>query len=286
MTDEPVDEPAEETLEEASAHPWRDETRSLVSGVNLIVLIVAIVAGIWGVFDSMTDADGERFAGNLFIAAPGIYAGWCMLEIAWKRLASIGTVIMRLVSACFFAPAFVAVPVAVIQLIAVAFPGVRDAIADAQTQNGGFHYYWDAGIAEQLLLLPMGSYVIGMCVPLGVALIIVLPVISIRTPHIAAQGSHLEKVESGKRMSTTAFVFVGLGATVLGIGLWQFGDGRSITEFPEDLGRLLHALTTYGVFFWDDAVWLFGVVFVTAGVLVMGWGCVRVMFARAHAQAD
>ena len=76
---------AEQTAETADAHLWRNETRSLVSGVNLVVLIAAIAAGVFGVFDSMTDADGDRFWGNLVVAAPGIYAGWCMLEIAWRR---------------------------------------------------------------------------------------------------------------------------------------------------------------------------------------------------------
>ena len=268
--------------ETGDAHPWRDEVRSLVVGVNLVVLTAAIVAGAWGVFDSMTDAGGDRFAGSLFLAAPGIYAGWCMLEVAWKRLASIASVILRLFAACFVAPALVAIPVAVIQLIAVAFPGVRDAIAEAQAQNGGFHYYWDEGIGTRLFLMPLGSYVMGMCVALGVALILALPIISIRDPHIAAQGSHIEKVEGGKRISTTAFVFVGLGAMTLGILLWGFGDGGSIADFPEDLGRLFDALS-YGYVYWRDTVWLLGVAFVVLGGAFMAWGCVRVLFARGRA---
>ncbi|MDQ0642491.1 hypothetical protein [Microbacterium murale] len=261
---------------------WRDEFRSLLSGMNLVVLIAAIAAGVWGVFESMTDAGGDRLWGNLTVAAPGIYAGWCMLEIAWKRLASIGTVLIRLVSSCIIAPAFVALPVAVVQAIAVIFPGVRQTIADAEAANGGFHYWWSEGMASQLFLVPLGGYVIGMCVPLGVALIITMPVISIRAPHIAGAGSHLEKVGAEQRDSTTAFVFCGLGATVLGIGLWVFGDGGSIAEFPEDLDRFLQA-TSYGYFYWDDAVWLFGVVFVVVGVALMGWGCARVLFARGRA---
>lgn len=261
---------------------WKHEFRSLVSGVNLIVLIAAIAAGAWGSFDSMTDADGDRFWGNLTVAAPGIYAGWCMLEIAWARLAHIGTVLLRLVSSCIIAPAFVAVPVALVQATAVAFPGVRQGIADAEAANGGFHYWWSEGLASQLFLVPLGGYVIGMCIPLGVALIITLPVISIRAPHIAGAGSHLEQVGAVQRNSTTAFVFCGLGATVLGITLWVFGDGGSLADFPEDLGRLLQA-TSYGYFHWDDAVWLFGVVFVVLGVALMGWGCARVLFARGRA---
>ncbi|WP_426188519.1 hypothetical protein [Microbacterium sp. TWP3-1-2b2] len=261
---------------------WRDEFRSLLSGVNLLVLIASIAAGVWGVLDSMTDAGGDRFWGNLTVAAPGIYAGWCMLEIAWKTLANIGTVLLRLVSACIVAPAFVVLPVAVIQAIAVALPGVRQTIADAEAENSGFHYWWSEGMASQLFLVPLGGYVIGMCVPLAVALVITLPVISIRAPHITGAGSHLETVGAGRRDSTTAFVFCGLGVTVLGIGLWVFGDGGSIADFPEDLGRLLQA-TSYGYFHWEDAVWLFGVVFVVVGVALMGWGCVRVLSARGRA---
>lgn len=267
------------------AHAWRNEFRSLVSGANLVVLIVAIAAGVWGVFDSLTDADGERFWGNLTVAAPGIYAGWCMLEVTWARLNDLSTVLLRLVSSCFVAPAFVAVPVAIIQAIGVAFPGVRQSIIDAQEANGGFHYWWSEGMTSQLFLLPLGGYVIGMCVPLGVALIIAMPVLSIRAPHIAGAGSHLEKVTAGQRDSTTAFVFCGLGATVLGIGLWSFGDGGSIAEFPEDLARFLQA-ASYGYFSWGDLVWLLGVVFVVVGVGLMGWGCVRVLFARGRAARE
>jgi hypothetical protein len=155
-------------------------------------------------------------------------------------------------------------------------------IADAEAQNGGFHYWWSEGMASQLLLLPFAAYAIGMCIPLAVALIITLPVISIRAPHIAGAGSHLEKVGAGQRNSTTAFVFCGLGATVLGIILWVFGEGGSIAEFPEDFGRLVGSMS-YGHFYLEDAVWLFGVVFVVVGVALMGWGCVRVLFARGRA---
>lgn len=261
----------------------RGEIRSLVGGVNLAVLIAATGAGVWGVFDSMTDAGGDRFAGNLVVAAPGIYAGWCMLEIAWKRLASVGAVLLRMVAACFVAPAFVALPVAVVQAIAVAFPGVRQVITDAQAQNGGFHYFWDEGFATQLLLVPLGGYVIGMCIPLGVVLILVLPIVSIRAPQIAGQGSHLQKLEGGKRDSTTALVFCGLGAIVLGIVLWVFGGGDAISDFPEDLGRLVQGLIRYGSFSWGDATWLFGVMLVAVGIVVAGWGCVRVLSARSRA---
>lgn len=272
----------EQSTEANDAFSWRGETRSLITGLNLFVLVLAVAAGVWGVFGSMTDADGDRVTGNLVIAAPGIYAGWCMLELAWKRLASIATVMLRLVSACIFAPAFVAVPVALIQSVAVALPGVRDVIARAQAHNGGFHYYWNEGIGQQLFLVPLGGYVIGMCIPLGIALIVVMPIISIRAPQIAAQGSHLEMVENTKRTSTTAFVFVGLGATTLGIVLWVFGDGGSIAEFPGDLIRFM-GYAMQGHLFWDDALWLLGVVFVAVGVIAMGWGCVRVMSARGRA---
>lgn len=273
---------AAEQAASEDAHLWRTEIRALLSGVNLAVLIVAIAAAVWGVFDSMTDAGGDRFWGNLIIAAPGFYTGWCMLEIAWK-LAHIGAVLLRLISACLIAPAFVALPVGVIQLIAAAFPGVRDAIAQAKAQNDGFHYWWSEGIASQLFLVPFGGYVVGMCIPLGVALIVVMPIVSIRAPQVAAQGSHIEKVDGPKRFSTTAFVFVGLGATTLGIVLWVFGDGGSIVDFPEDLGRFAGALS-YGYAHWDDAVWLLGVVLVILGVAFMAWGCIRVLFARGRAR--
>lgn len=275
VVDEAIDDP----------HPFRSDLRAMLSGANLVVLIAAIAAGVWGVFDSLSDAGGDRPWGTLSIAAPAVYAGWCMLEMAWKPLSQVGTVLLRLMTACFVAPLFVAVPVGVVQAIAVAFPRVRQTIDDATSGNNGFHYWWSEGIGAQLGLVPGAGYVVGVCAPLAVMLIIVMPVLSIRAPRIAAKGSHLEKVEPGRRNAATAFVFVGLGATTLGIGLWAFGDGGSIIDFPEDLGRFLNAVS-YGYVRWDEAVWLVGVVLVVLGVAAMAWGCVRVLIARGRAAAE
>jgi len=275
VVDEAIDDP----------HPFRSDLRAMLSGANLVVLIAAIAAGVWGVFDSLSDAGGDRPWGTLSIAAPAVYAGWCMLEMAWKPLSQVGTVLLRLMTACFVAPLFVAVPVGVVQAIAVAFPGVRQTIDDATSANNGFHYWWSEGIGAQLGLVPGAGYVVGVCAPLAVMLIIVMPVLSIRAPRIAAEGSHLEKVEPGRRDAATAFVFVGLGATTLGIGLWAFGDGGSIIDFPEDLGRFLNVVS-YGYVRWDEAVWLVGVVLVVLGVAAMAWGCVRVLIARGRAAAE
>jgi len=273
--DEPIDDP----------HPFRTDLRAILSGANLVVLIASIVAGLWGVFDTLADAGGDRPWGTLSIAAPAVYAGWCMLEMAWKPLSQVGTVLLRLMTACFIAPLFVAVPVGVVQAIAVAFPGVRQMIDDATAANDGFHYWWSEGLAAQLGLVPGAGYVVGMCAPLAVMLIIVMPVISLRAPRIAAEGSHLEKVEPGRRDAATAFVFVGLGATTLGIGLWSFGDGGSLVEFPEGVGRVVNA-GSYGYVLWDEVVWLLGVVLVVLGVAAMAWGCVRVLIARGRAALE
>lgn len=262
----------------------RSEMRALVSGANLGVLLVALAAATWGAFDSMTDAGGDRFWGNLTIAGPGLYAGWCMLEPALRRAADVGSVILRLMSACFIAPGLVAVPVGVVLAVAMIFPGVRDAITSAQAQNGGFHYYWSEGIVSQLLLVPLMGWVIGACIALGVCLVVTLPILSLRAPSVVASGSHIEKVEVTKRDSTSAFVFCGLGSTVLGSVLWVAGDGGSIVEFPQGVSRVLATLSQ-GAFYWDEATWLFGVIFVVLGVLAMAWGCRRVLAARSAAGA-
>lgn len=263
---------------------WRNELRSLVIGGNLVALVLCIALGTWGIFGSMADASGDSPVGSLAVAAPGVYAGWCMSEMAWRRGVSLVDLLLRLVSACLIAPFLVAVPVGVIQLITIAFPGVRAIIDEAAAGNGGFHYYWDEGIASQLFLVPLGGVVIGMCVALGAALIIVMPVLSIRAPQVVAGGSHLEKVDAGRRDSTTAFVFCGLGAIVLGIVLWVFGDGDSIAEAPAAFGRAFDELRRYGSVYWPDTVWLFGVVLVVLGVLFAGIACVRVIAARARAR--
>jgi hypothetical protein len=263
------------------ARYWSDELRSLVGGANLVVLVACVALGVWGSFDSMTDAGGDRLWGNLATIAPGVYAGWCMLEPALRRSASIGAVLMRMVSACLIAPGLVSVPIGIVQAIAMLFPSAREAIAASSSDNGGFHYYWSEGIVAQIFLVPFAGWIIGMCVALGVCLILSLPILSVRAPRVVATGSHIDEVSGVKRDSTTAFVFCGLGATVLGIALWVFGDGGSILDFPDDAARVLSALTRYGIFYGDDAMWLFGVVFVVAGVFAMGWGCLRVVRARA-----
>ncbi|WP_406249224.1 hypothetical protein ACI7YT_04190 [Microbacterium sp. M] len=274
------DEMSDEAATPSEDHPWRAEMRSLLSGVDLVVLSLAIVAGVWGVFATLADASGDDFGGNLAVIAPGLYAGWCMLEMAWKRAPSIGHVLMRMLTACFVAPAFVAIPIGIVQAIVVAFPAVRQTIAESGAQNGGFHYWWSEGVVAQLFLVPMAGYVIGMCIPLGVVLIIVMPVLSIRAPKIAAAGSHLERVDGPARPSATAFVFVGLGATTLGIVLWVFGDGGSILEFPEGVADSVAALS-YGDFSME-VLWPLGVVLVAGGVLSMICGCIPVIVARGR----
>ena len=262
-------------------HAFRSELRSLVSGVNLIALVVALAAAIWGAFDGMTDAREDRPWGNLAMVAPSVYAGWCMLEPALRRHSDIGTVMRRLLSACFIAPAFVSVPAGGVVAIAIIFPATRDAITSAAESNGGFHYYWSEGIVAQLFLMPFAGWMIGACVALGVALILSLPILSLRAPSVVATGSHI-KVEGGKRDSTTAFVFCGLGITVLGIVLWVFGDGGSILEFPAGLGCFFGVVSS-GYVVWHGTMWLFGVVLVVIGVAAMGWGCVQAMSARSRA---
>jgi hypothetical protein len=261
------------------ARMLRAELRSLTSGINLVVLIIAVAVGVWGVFDGMTDAGGDRFAGSLSTVAPSVYAGWCMLEPALRRRTSAVSVITRLVSACLIAPGFAVVPIAVVQAIAVIFPGIRHVIEAAAENNGGFHYYWAEGIGAQLFLVPLAGWMIGMVVALGVCLILTLPILSLRAPGTVSSGSHIEAVAVEERDPTTAFLFCGLGATTLGIVLWVFGDGGSITEFPEDLGRFIQRLSS-GYFDWHGAMWLIGVVLVVAGVLAMARACVPVMAAR------
>lgn len=57
----------------------------------------------------------------------------------------------------------------------------------------------------------------------------------------------------------------------------------SIADFPEYLGRFIRTVAQ-GYVYWEDGMWLLGVVCVVAGVGLMGWGCVRVLFARGAEQ--
>lgn len=179
------------------------------------------------------------------------------------------------------APALVSLPVGLIQAIALAFPGIRATIRQAAADNNGFHYYWDEGITLGLVLVPLGGWLFGAVVALGVLIILTMPILSLRSPEVVATGSHLEKLEPGPRDHTAALVFCGLGATVLGITLWQFGGGGHIGDFPQALRRFF-ASSSGGYLYWPDAVWLVGVVLVAVGLTALTWGCVRVLIARAR----
>lgn len=264
----------------ATAPSMKSELRSFVTGPNLAVLIVSIALAVWGVFDGMTDPDGERFWGQLSVVGPCLYAGWCMLEPAWRRAADAGSVIVRLGSSTLLAPALVALPVGLIQAVALAFPATRATIRQAAAGNNGFHYHWDEGILFHTFMVPFVGWLFGALVALGVMIILTMPILSLRSPTLAATGSHLEKLDSGQRDFTTAFVFCGLGATVLGITLWQFGDGGRIGEFPEDLRRFFNS-SSGGHLYWPDGVWLLGVVLVAVGLAALAWGCVQVMRVRS-----
>src|SRR5690606_7390814 len=69
---------------------------------------------------------------------------------------------------------------------------VREAIARAADANDDFHYYWSEGIGQQLLLVPLGGWVVGAAIALGVCLIVTLPVLSLRAPRVVAAGSRIE----------------------------------------------------------------------------------------------
>lgn len=265
------------------ARLWRAEARRLVSGANLVALLVAVGFGVFGVFDSMVDADGARIWGTLVVAAPSAYAAWCVLEPAWRRRPEMVGLLLRIASGCLVAPLLAAVSIGIVQAVAVAFPGVRNLIEAAAEANRGFHYFWSEGIVSQLFLVPVAGWAIGGFAGLMGVLIVTLPVLSLRRPAAVTAGSHIDEVSSGRRDATAALVFCGLGALTLGICLWIFGDGGSLLDAPAAAVQLIGAWSRLGVFRWSEAIWLSGVACVVVGVTMCAVAAVTVVRARRRA---
>ena len=66
---------AEQTAETADAHLWRNETRSLVSGVNLVVLMAIAVGAVRGRALDRTDVVTPSGASDTGVTAEEIRIG-------------------------------------------------------------------------------------------------------------------------------------------------------------------------------------------------------------------
>lgn len=254
------------------------EVRRAYLGPRLLIAIAAFALSCWGTLDSYRDADGDRILGAMPLLAPGLLAGWMTLSVVWMRNFSIQTLMARILFAGFVGAVPVIIANTLFLLGTWAVPANRALIHSVR-----FHYWWEGSIGIQLVLTGFGGLVGQMCGVLAVALIITLPILSLRNPKVVATGSHLWKVEDSKRRDTlAAYVFCGLGSFILGLILVVPTKGlEDAFAIVDELWFSVRLFFVYQRM--DDVervVWLTGVGFMAGGLMLLAVACGEVVVAR------
>lgn len=257
---------------------YRAEARRAYLTPRVLIVVAAFALACWGTLDSFHDAGGERLLGAMPFAAPALLTGWMTLSVVWMRTFSLQTLMARILFAGFVG----AVPLIIANMLflvgAWMVPANRALIHGAR-----FHYWWVDSIGMQVMLTGLGGFIGQLGGVLLVALIITLPILSLRNPKVVATGSHLWKVEDGKHRDTlAAYVFCGLGSFMLGLLL------ALPTKGVEDPYSVVEELIFSAQLFFvyqrmDDlerVVWLAGVGFMGGGLMLVAVACGEVLVAR------
>lgn len=275
---------------DALGHPFREELVRIFRLPTVLVALLLSALAIWSLWDSMSDARGDRPGITIAIIAPGIFAAWVLISYLFHRKDA-SSLLARIVLGCLVVP----VPIIVIAMIGISvvwfIPGNQEALQAAAEANHGFHYFWeDSSLGSFLLLYFFGGYAIAAAIGLGVVLIIMMPVTAIMAPSVAAAGSHLELVEKARfRDNLTAQLFVGLGLLCLGlIFTMMLAGGYDFADIPQ----WIDSLTRYewsGYEPFDDrfdrgmTLLFFGTALIIAGIAFMISPIVETLRARSRA---
>lgn len=169
------------------------------------------LASIYGSYDSLSDAYGDRRLGHIPLVAPSVVAIWVSFELLWRRTAL--TLPHRLFITCILTP----LPSVIISTIAWAAFGASGYGQDliTSTSEGIYdHYYWprDArGLAAAPLMF-FGGWGVAGFMGLMSLLIVVLPVKAFLATRELTAGTQLDpSAASGAAVVRMAFGAMSVG---------------------------------------------------------------------------
>lgn len=224
----------------------------------------------WGTWDSFRDVDGERWWAVVPLAAPAALTIAYLLPALWRPGSSAQALAARFLVTGMAAVVPLVVLNTLFLLVAYAVPANRVAIL-------GNHYWWDGTLVLQVVTTSLGGWLGGMLGALFVFIVVILPVLALRRPRLIAEGSHLERIASGRRrMTAGAFVFVGLAVVVVGLIVMAVTEGLGGVG---DLVRRVGLMIESGIHL-EWAVWVLGWLLFAGGLLMMAYPIAQVLLIR------
>lgn len=259
------------------SRPILHDVRAAYRWPHVILPVILFLVSTAGTQATFADPRGNSIMGHAAIATPSIIAAYWSIAWLFQRHRTLVTLLVRMLTGCLI----VQVPLVIANSVAIfvlALLPANQRVLDALTGN---HYWWDEyGPAGQAGMMAIGSYAVSGFFGIMAVLIIVLPVSTILTPRVIAEGSNLERVTKGQpRNFMGTLVFGGLGLFSLGLCLRVLlGGNITVARFSEWLARGDISTTAYDMsFLW----WGIGTVCIGLGVAAMGIACIGVIVANA-----
>lgn len=245
--------------------------RYAVTGLNLLVLSLSVVGALAALLIGVSNPS-SGWSWTLLIATSAVYPLWITLRIVGRAGIGAERRAVGIVQGTMVAPLLVAIPAGVLQVVAQFFPAYRVTVARAVTNNDSFFSDVE-NVFVQSLIYPMMVWLMGTVAALAVILLVLLPLMAMKRPREAADGTRIEKIDAQRQTLLTRLVFVGLAPLMLGVALWVFSGGDSIGWFPRVFGWVIQSVS-YGNFpLGSDLAFVLGVILTVIGGASVALGC-------------
>lgn len=169
------------------------------------------VASIYGSYDSLGDAYGDRRLGQIPLAAPSVVAIWVSFELLWRRTAL--ALAQRLFIACILTP-LPSVVISTVAWTALGASGYGQDLITSSSEGIYDHYYWprDArGLAAAPLMF-FGGWGVAGFMGLMSLLVVVLPLKAFLATREVMDGTRLDPAAA----TSAAVVRIAFGAMSVG----------------------------------------------------------------------
>ncbi len=201
-------------LDEISPYTW-----------GLIGLLA--VASAYGSYDSLSDAYGDRYLGQVPLAAPSVVAIWASFELLWRRKTL--PLAQRLFIACILTP-LPSVIISTVVWVAFGASGYGQDLITSTSEGIYDHYYWprDARGFAAAPLMFFGGWGVAGFMGLMSLLVVVLPVKAFLATREVMDGTRLDPAAA----TSAAVVRIAFGAMSLGTLTaisWAAGGPAALT---------------------------------------------------------